>query len=149
MKIRKTAIYTSMICALAFVVAQMISVSQSASGECVEKLEGEQCHANAGTYICSLAFPSYDDECLDETSLQIKELDTYWHWPESIGPGEWGLSNIVESTTSETVCSQARPCVFTAGVEPIPDMCVATGSFTTFWGKTAYDWDDECQSPEQ
>lgn len=121
-----------------------------ALADCSQKLEGEACHATGGTTFCSLAFPSYDDECADEMSMQLNELTTNYHWPETIYGGEWGLSNIrLAPPGVMTVCTQARECVFKEGVGNDPDICDGTGQPWSTWDdEFAYDWDDVCQAPE-
>ena len=126
--------------------------SQALADEtCNEKLESTQCSATGGTSFCTLSFPEYDDECFEMVSLQTKDLTTYYHYPDGIEPGEWGLSNIRPAPPNvTTVCGQFRECVFQAGTDGAPDLCVpGSGAWHTYWDEEAYDWDDVCQAEEE
>jgi hypothetical protein len=133
------------------IVLMMPLISYQVNGtDCSEFLDSEKCHPTGVTSLCTLLFPSYDDECFDWASLQTKDLNTSYHWPESLDPGDWGLENIHPAPPNVvTVCGQFRECAFEEGMGGAPDACVpGSGPWHTYWDEPAYDFGAVCQSPE-
>jgi hypothetical protein len=120
---------------------------------CITRLEGERCDANGGSSpFCSLLFPSYHDECAVELSYQHKVLSTWWHQPVQTQPTEFGHTGVQQEPPNvQTVCEQARNCIFTPGNENEPDSCLPPADPDVGWYSylthTAYSWTGTCQSP--